>query len=236
MATLRTMSSITLATILTGGAVLPASAQQPSGAPPAYGPPPTEYREPPPLDPAARNPAPVAPDPSRRPSSGQDAQLYSQPAGSVEMPAPPSRTNPYAGPGPIPNAPSQDSPPSADDATGSGFPPSGSPRIQEDRGIRYVSGGIGEGERVELDALSSQFNLRLLFAQHGSGNYLADVRVRILNSRGEAVLNAGSEGPWFFAQLPPGAYTVEVGASEQTQRQTVRIQGSRQSRLNFYWR
>lgn len=113
-------------------------------------------------------------------------------------------------------------------------PPSGI-RIREDRGIRYVSGGIGANERDELNALSPQFNLRLLFAIQ-AGNYLADIRVNIIDARGETVLSAKSEGPWFFAQLPPGAYTVDVDAMGRTQGQTVRISGTRQSRLNFFWR
>mgnify|MGYP001767119396 CR=1 FL=1 len=108
--------------------------------------------------------------------------------------------------------------------------------IQNYRGIRYVSGGIGEGERAELNALSSRFNLRLLFAMQGSGSYVADVRVSIRDQRGELALVAESKGPWFFADLPSGAYTVEAEAEGQVQRQTVRIGGAAQSRLNFYWR
>ncbi len=90
-------------------------------------------------------------------------------------------------------------------------------------------------ERDELNALSHQFNLRLLFAVQ-AGNYLADVRVNIINARGETVFSAKSEGPWFFVQLPPGAYTVDVDAMGRTQGQSVRINSGRQSRLNFFWR
>lgn len=116
-----------------------------------------------------------------------------------------------------------------------GWTPRSGLQVREDRGIRYVSGGIGVSERDELNALSHQFNLRLLFAVQ-AGNYLADIRVNITNARGETVLSAKSEGPWFFAQLPPGAYTVDVDALDRTQRQAVRISGGRQSRLNFFWR
>jgi hypothetical protein len=70
---------------------------------------------------------------------------------------------------------------------------------------------------------------------HGGGNYVADVRVRILDSGGAAVLDATSEGPYFLAQVPPGRYTVEVSTRDQSQRQTAQV-GPRQTRLNFYWR
>ena len=115
-------------------------------------------------------------------------------------------------------------------------PPGGLLEIQNYRGIRYVSGGVGEGERAELNALSSRFNLRLLFAMQGSGSYVADVRVKVRDDRGEWALVAESKGPWFLAELPPGTYSVEAEALGQSQRQTARIGGARQPRLNFYWR
>ena len=115
------------------------------------------------------------------------------------------------------------------------LPPGGSIQVQTYQGIRFASGGIGLSGRDQLSALSPQFNLRLMFAMQGSGNYLAGAQVRILNSRGAVVLDATSEGPYFLAQLPPGSYTVEVSALGQTQQQTARI-GQQQSRLNFFWR
>ncbi|RKT44548.1 carboxypeptidase-like regulatory domain-containing protein [Thiocapsa rosea] len=117
----------------------------------------------------------------------------------------------------------------------------GSSEIKTDGDIRYVSGGIGESERTELDALSSQFNLRLLFATEGSGEYLSSVKVNILDARGGPILSAQSKGPWFFAQLPPGDYSVEVTPTglrgqDETQRKTFSLDGSGQSRFDFYWK
>lgn len=102
-----------------------------------------------------------------------------------------------------------------------------------------MSGGVGESERTELNAQSPQFNLRLLFAMQGSGDYLSAVRVSILDARGEKILVAESKGPWFLAQLTPGDYIVEASLpsqDQQPQRQTVHIKDSSQSRLDFYWR
>jgi hypothetical protein len=113
--------------------------------------------------------------------------------------------------------------------------------IQTAGGIRYVSGGIGESERTELNALSSQFNLHLLFATQGSGEYLSAVRVNILDAHNGPVLTAESKGPWFYAQLPPGDYSLEVTPTgrrgqDETQRKTVHLDGSGQARFDFYWK
>jgi len=206
MAQPRKMNLIALA--LAGGLLATtAGAQQNQAVPPAYD----------------------APPRGRELPSSDGIQLYSQPGEAAESSAmPPPRPYPYAAPRPAwengyPNERGAD-----------WLPPGGSLQIQVAQGIRYVSGGIGEGERAEMEALASQFNLRLLFAMRDSGNYLADVGVRILDPSGAVVLSAESKGPWFFVQLPSDVYTVEVSALGQTQRQAARI-GQGQSRLNFFW-
>lgn len=171
-------------------------------------------------------------------AGAQDAQpTYppdSRPRNQETAPAPlPPRPNPRA----VPDSTAQA--PQPGDAAADQSPPGRSLQVRSDRGIRYVSGGVGEEEGTELKALSNQFNLRLLFAMQGSGEYLAAIRVNILDARGATILTAESDGPWFFAQLPPGDYTVEASATDQApqkpQRQKVHIDGSRQSRLNFRW-
>ncbi len=115
-----------------------------------------------------------------------------------------------------------------------------SSEIKTEDGIRYVSGGIGESERSELQALSSQFNLHLMFATQGSGEYLSAVRVSILDTHQAPVLTATSKGPWFYAQLPPGDYRVDVTPTGergegQTQRKAVHLAGSSPAKMDFYW-
>lgn len=122
-----------------------------------------------------------------------------------------------------------------------GFMIERSSTIKNEGDIRYVSGGVGESERAELNALSSQFNLHLLFATRGSGEYLSAVQVNILDARSGPVLSAESKGPWFYAQLPPGDYRVEVTPTgrrgqDETQRKTVHLDGSGQARFDFYWK
>jgi len=129
-------------------------------------------------------------------------------------------------------------PPPPPESEGKGWlPPGGSLQVRTtDQGIRYTSGGVGESEREELRAMSDRFNLRVMSAMQGGGEYLADTQVKIVDSRGEVVLTANSKGPYFLAQIPPGTYTVAVSTADHTQQQSVRIDGPRQSQLNFYWR
>ena len=230
MVTIRTLSLTVLALVSGGGLLSPANAQR------AYG----------------DSPASISRQ-YQEPSTGGEIQLYSLPTGPAGKPTLPAESpvlptespaisappqpSLYPDPEPAPQAQYQRYPQYPDDAESPGWsPPGGSIKIEDYRGIRYASGGVGESERAELNSLSNQFNLRLLFAMQSSGDYLSDVRVNALDSRGGVVLSAQSNGPWFFAQLAPGTYTIEVGILDQTQRQTVRVDSSRQSQLNFYWR
>jgi hypothetical protein len=218
MAMTRMISLMAIMLAFSAGFSLPATAQQTYPAP-LYS------------APAPQEPPPLQGVPRQAPPSSEGIQFYTRPGYGESTPVTPAKTLPdsgwdrgYTG---------MDS---GEDSGSSWLPPGGLIRIEENQGVRYASGGIGESERDELNALSNQFNLRLLFAMQGSGNYLADVQVDIMDESGKTVLSAESQGPWFFAQLPPGAYRVQVSVLNQTQQQTVRVSGSRQSRLNFYWR
>jgi hypothetical protein len=85
----------------------------------------------------------------------------------------------------------------------------GLPMADESTGIRYLSGGIGLEDRQRLEETAGEFDLKLVFAEP-HGEYLADVPVVIEDSHGNAVLRATSQGPWFYAELPPGRYTVAI--------------------------
>src|SRR3954469_17909160 len=74
--------------------------------------------------------------------------------------------------------------------------------------ISYISGGVGKDEQELADAVGRYgYNVQLVFAEQ-TGNYLADIRVRIADAKGGVVLDTVSDGPMFLAKLPPGLYQV----------------------------
>ena len=82
---------------------------------------------------------------------------------------------------------------------------------------------------AELQQERSRYTLWLTTAAR-DGDHLADVRLRIADARtGQPVLEHVMVGPWFFAALPEGRYTVEAsvarpgGAAPSTQRLTVNV-------------
>ncbi len=100
--------------------------------------------------------------------------------------------------------------------------------------ITFVSGGIGMDERQALDGVARDYNLKLVFAEKGSGAYMADVKLAIANAKGRTILESVSNGPWFLVKLMPGRYKITAEAMGQSLAQHVRV-GSRLTTRHLYW-
>jgi hypothetical protein len=160
------------------------------------------------------------------------------PGGAV-LPAPSAATRP---------APITEQSPAPAEAPVSGTvaPPPGQPMAdralpaepapaEAESGVPYISGGIGVSGREEMEQVKSQYNLRLLFAESGSGAYLSGVRVQIRDSAGPTLLTTVTTGPWLYADLAPGNYTLTVEYAGQAQTRQVRIPASGAAAESFYW-
>ncbi|MDT3670980.1 MAG: carboxypeptidase regulatory-like domain-containing protein [Aromatoleum sp.] len=108
------------------------------------------------------------------------------------------------------------------------------PDVREFEGVRYVTGGVGEGERTAILAIARDFNLKLTFAEK-SGDYLSGVKTVITGGNGRKVLELDSEGPLVLAKLPPGKYRVSATANGREQTRDANVAGTGQQSLNFYW-
>lgn len=106
--------------------------------------------------------------------------------------------------------------------------------VREEGGIAYISGGIGDEQQNALARISDQFNLKLTLAM-SDGKYMGGGDVRIDNQNGITVLETHSNGPLFFAKLPPGAYKVHVSARDKSFSRDVTITASGQQQLVLTW-
>lgn len=100
--------------------------------------------------------------------------------------------------------------------------------------VKFVSGGVGEDSDARMQALTKDYNLRLLFAAK-DGHYLADVAVKITNERGAKVLDAVSDGPWLLANLAPGKYEITATYEGKPVTRSTTIAPSRRREVFFRW-
>jgi hypothetical protein len=100
--------------------------------------------------------------------------------------------------------------------------------------VIYISGGIGDEERDEIQLRGRDFNLKLLFSER-DGSYLGEVDVLLFNAKGETVLDAKSEGPFLLVQLPGGSYGIKVSANGLTQERRLSITAKGKHESIFRW-
>jgi hypothetical protein len=110
------------------------------------------------------------------------------------------------------------------------------PKPKTEDGITFISGGVGQGEIEYLRSLEGDYNLRLLFAAEGTGEFLADVRVKIADAKGKTVLDTVSDGPRFLAKIPPGSYRITADRNGTPITRSVKISGKRAASEAFFWK
>lgn len=99
--------------------------------------------------------------------------------------------------------------------------------------VEYMTGGIGMDERQAMEEMAKGYNLKVVFAMT-AGNYLSNIPVTILKPTGEKALETISTGPWLFAKLPYGQYTVKAGHAGKERMRTLEI-GREMQVAMFHW-
>jgi YfaZ precursor len=102
------------------------------------------------------------------------------------------------------------------------------------RGTPYVSGGVGLESRATLRAKQGEYNLMVILS-HQDGHYLGGAALAIRDQAGRTVLKIGAKGPWIFARLPPGTYTVDAKAGGTTRSSRVVIGKKKLKRIHLIW-
>ena len=110
----------------------------------------------------------------------------------------------------------------------------GADDVRNSNGIAYVSGGVGLESRRALRESKDNYNLMVTLAR-ADGHYMGGAALSIRDARGKAVLTIDTEGPWTFAKLPPGTYTVEATIADITRRAEVSVRAKQLKRVRLSW-
>lgn len=105
---------------------------------------------------------------------------------------------------------------------------------QEQNGITYLSGGIGEDEAKAIQQATG-YNLHMTFSIGPEGKYVPDVDVVIQKVDGQSVLTLTQAGPLVYVQLPPGKYSVVATRGGQERRDTFDVGSGAPRKLVFSW-
>ncbi|VVO36780.1 carboxypeptidase regulatory-like domain-containing protein [Pseudomonas fluorescens] len=105
---------------------------------------------------------------------------------------------------------------------------------QEQNGITYLSGGVGEDEAKAIQQTTG-YNLHMTFAIGPENKYVPDVDVAIQKAQGQTVLTLSEAGPLVYVQLPPGKYTVVATRNGEERRDTADVGSGAARNLVFHW-
>jgi hypothetical protein len=99
----------------------------------------------------------------------------------------------------------------------------------------FVTGGVGAEEADTLTREKNQYAFAILTAAKGSGAFLADVHVRIVDEQSRLVLDTVMDGPWLLVDLPAGRYQVEAVLDSRVQKSVVTIRAGDHRQAAFYF-
>jgi hypothetical protein len=91
------------------------------------------------------------------------------------------------------------------------------PAPQTQDGVSFITGGAGRDKVEAFRQAAGDFNLRATFSQT-DGAFVADVKVELRDAQGKTLVTTKTEGPFFFAKVPPGTYEMVATYGEHTQR------------------
>lgn len=101
-------------------------------------------------------------------------------------------------------------------------------KVHRQGGSSYVTGGADDGSRAALREAAPRYPIQLIFLAGGETTGVSGVKVTLFDLRGDAILEAVSEGPYFYINPPSsGRYTVEAEFNGEKQRATKDLIGRR---------
>jgi hypothetical protein len=100
----------------------------------------------------------------------------------------------------------------------------------------HINGGFGEDERNSMLAQRQEYNLRLTFAQAGTGEFLSGVNVAIqATGKAQTTMDPLTDcGPLLFVRLKPGLYRITATYEGKSMSSLLRVKASGTEKV-FYW-
>ncbi|HSI48031.1 MAG TPA: carboxypeptidase-like regulatory domain-containing protein [Ideonella sp.] len=99
-------------------------------------------------------------------------------------------------------------------------------------GQPFVMGGIGQDEQGQIEHERAGFTLKVLTAAP-SGEFLADVRTRIVGPNDQVFFDRKLSGPVLLINLPPGHYQVQTAFKGKQEAKPVDLRAGQQASLDF---
>ena len=105
--------------------------------------------------------------------------------------------------------------------------------VHKQSDIQYVSGGKTDEERQEMRRIANRYPMQLVFTVGNETPNLKGVKVTVTDLKGSKVIEAVSDGPFFFFNPPSGRWKMDAEYQGETVSKTVDLIGRRYIILEF---
>ena len=112
--------------------------------------------------------------------------------------------------------------------------PSSLPAAAQQGDIQFLSGGVGKDESDAIKQAAPHWPLELDFIG-GTKDFVADVGVKLIDSKGATVLETSAQGPFMLIRVKPGVYSVQATYAQRAQTHKVTVRSSGHVRSRFTW-
>ena len=108
------------------------------------------------------------------------------------------------------------------------------PKVHKQGGSTYATGGSGEAQRKAMFKIANKFPIQLIFEVEGETADISGVKVTLTDLSGNALIEAVSEGPYFYMNPPAGGrFTIDAEYNGEKQTITRDLVGRRYLVLEF---
>ena len=108
--------------------------------------------------------------------------------------------------------------------------------VQNQGGLTFINGGIGDRERSIMESMRREFSAHLVFSESRDRVFVSAVHVDVLDASGKRVFSLDDAGPMLWVNLPNGHYTVRATLEGRTLERRIAIAHGRTIASYFNWK
>lgn len=105
-------------------------------------------------------------------------------------------------------------------------------KVHKQGGINYITGGGGETEKA-FEQVANRYPVQMRFTLGGEHVDTGPVHVTLRDIKGDAQVEADTEGPLFYINPPSGRWTFEAERNGEKQSKTKDLTGRRYLVIDF---
>jgi hypothetical protein len=111
------------------------------------------------------------------------------------------------------------------------------PQVKMYGQTEFISGGVGKDESDAIVQAGKAWPLTLELAQatQPRAEYISDVQVKIVDGKGNIILDADSAGPYLLVKLPPGKYALDATYNSVTLHRKLDLGSGSGKKISLIW-